>query len=66
MIQRLIQLGFIALCCSCVDVRYARYDESQFAVAMTPAEDQVGEHLEVLEAWVSPLVMVRSGACPLG
>lgn len=51
MIQRLIQLGFITLCCSCVDVRYARYDESQFAVAMTPAEEQVGEHLEVLEAW---------------
>ena len=51
MIQRLIQLGLFTLCCSCVDMRYARYDESQFALAMTPAEEQVGEHLEVLEAW---------------
>jgi hypothetical protein len=51
MIQKLAQLGLIALCGSCVDMRYARYDESQYELAMTPAEEQVSEHLEVLEAW---------------
>lgn len=51
MIRRFSQFSLVALCCSCVDMRYTRYDESQYALAMTPAEEQVGEHLEVLEAW---------------
>jgi hypothetical protein len=51
MIRNLTRFGLVALCCSCVDMRYTRYDESQYALAMTPAEEQVGEHLEVLKDW---------------
>ena len=51
MILRLTQLGLIFLSCSCADMRYTRYDESQFALAMNPEEEQVREHLEILEAW---------------